>query len=205
MPGITEQKTTSGVVFAYRTEMTSEVVSDSKVGAMTSRKDAEALMPVVYTELRRLAGRYVRRERAVSVQANELVHDAYLRLLKDHRPAFQNRTHFLAIAAICMRRLLVERARARGAAKRGGGEIRVTLNEALVAADEPEVDLIALDGALTRLAAIDPKHARVVELRFFGGLTVEETAETMGTSPATVKRQWTLAKAWLMRELRARE
>lgn len=172
---------------------------------MTSRADephdAEALMPVVYTELRRLAGRYVRRERAASVQATELVHEAYLRLLKDERPAFQNRTHFLAIAAICMRRLLVERGRARGAAKRGGGEIRVTLDEALVAADEPAIDVLALDGALTRLAEIDPKHARVVELRFFGGLTVEETAETMGTSPATVKRQWTLAKAWLMREV----
>ena len=164
--------------------------------------EAEALMPLVYTELRRLAGRYIRRERAISVQATDLVHEAYLRLLKDHRPAFQNRTHFLAIAAICMRRLLVERARARGAAKRGGAEIRVTFNEALVAADEPGVDVLALDGALTRLAAIDPKHARVVELRFFGGLTVEETAEAMHSSPATVKRQWTLARAWLLREVR---
>jgi RNA polymerase sigma factor (TIGR02999 family) len=163
---------------------------------------AEALMPVVYTELRRLAGRYVRRERAQSVQATELVHEAYLRLLKDHRPAFQDRTHFLAIAAICMRRLLVERARARGAAKRGGDDIRVTLDDAIAATDDQAVDVLALDDALTRLAAIDPKHARVVELRFFGGLTVEETADAMQTSPATVKRQWTLAKAWLMRELR---
>jgi RNA polymerase sigma-70 factor (ECF subfamily) len=163
---------------------------------------AEALMPVVYTELRRLAGRYIRRERAVSVQATELVHDAYLRLLKDHRPAFQDRTHFLAIAALCMRRLLVERARARGAAKRGGSEVRVTLDETLLASVEPAIDVLAIDGALTRLAAVDPKHARVVELRFFGGLTVEETAAAMNSSPATVKRQWTLAKAWLMREMR---
>jgi RNA polymerase sigma factor (TIGR02999 family) len=100
-----------------------------------------------------------------------------------------------------MRRLRVERARARGAAKRGGGEIRVTLDETLLAGEEPAVDVLALDGALTRLAAIDPKHAQVVELRFFGGLTVEETAKAMHSSPATVKRQWTLAKAWLLREV----
>jgi RNA polymerase sigma factor (TIGR02999 family) len=168
--------------------------------AVTSR-DPDALIPVVYTELRRLAGRYIRRERAVSVQATELVHEAYLRLLKDKHPHFADRTHFLAIAAICMRRLLVERARARGAAKRAGDQIRVTLDETLLATSEPPVDMIALDDALTRLAAIDPQQARIVELRFFGGLTVEETADALTISPATVKRHWTIAKAWLMREV----
>src|SRR6476619_1297653 len=133
---------------------------------------AAELIQEVYTELRRLAEGYVRREQAKSVQATELVHEAYLRLLKDKTPRWQNRTHFVAIAAISMRRLLVERARARRAAKRGGGEFPVTLDEALLndAAVDP-VDLIALDSALELLAAIDPMHTRVVELRFFGGLS----------------------------------
>ena len=161
----------------------------------------EALMPVVYTELRRLAGRYIRREQANSVQATELVHEAYLRLLKDKNPHFNDRTHFLAIAAICMRRLLVERARARKAAKRGGDQVQVTLNEGLMASAGQSVDLIAVDEALGALTVFDPEGARLVELRFFGGLTVEETAKAMGISPATVKRRWTIAKAWLMREV----
>jgi RNA polymerase sigma factor (TIGR02999 family) len=166
---------------------------------------ANELIEEVYTELRRLAEGYVRREQAKSVQATELVHEAYLRLLKDKHPRWQNRTHFLAIAAISMRRLLVERARARGAAKRGGGAVQVTLDEALLRADAPgdsaEVDLIALDRALEALARLDPHQARIVELRFFGGLSVEETAEAMNISAATVKRHWTVAKAWLLREL----
>jgi RNA polymerase sigma factor (TIGR02999 family) len=159
----------------------------------------------VYAELRRLAGRYVRRERANSVQATELVHEAYLRLLKDKTPRWQNRAHFVAIAAISMRRLLVERARARHAAKRGGGQVLVTLDETLLAAggaETPALDLVALDRALTGLAALDPEQARIVELRFFGGLSVEETADTLSISPATVKRHWTIAKAWLLRELK---
>jgi RNA polymerase sigma factor (TIGR02999 family) len=163
-----------------------------------------ALIEEVYGELRRLAEAYVRREQAKSVQATELVHEAYLRLLKDKAAAWRNRTHFLAIAAISMRRLLVERARARGAAKRGGGQVRVTLDDALAVAGAPgdtEVDVIALDRALDALAAFDPQQARIVELRFFGGLSVEETAETLGISPATVKRHWTIAKAWLLREI----
>ena len=161
-------------------------------------------MEEVYAELRRLADAYVRREQAKSVQATELVHEAYLRLLKDKAGAWQNRTHFFAIAAISMRRLLVERARARGAAKRGGGQVRVTLDEALAVSDTPgdaEVDVLALDRALHALATLDPQQARIVELRFFGGLSVEETAETLGISPATVKRHWTIAKAWLLREI----
>jgi len=159
------------------------------------------LMPVVYDELRRLARHYVRRERAQSVQATELVHEAYLRLAGDRPQRWQGRTHFLAIAAIGMRRLLVERARARGAEKRGGNRVQVTLDDALVAGPGASVDLLAVDEALSTLAALDARQARVVELRFFGGLTVEETAEAAGVSPATVKRDWTLARAWLKREL----
>ena len=163
----------------------------------------DALIADTYAELRRLAAQYVRRERGGSVQATDLVHDAYLRLSKAKHPAWRNRSHFLAIAAICMRRLLVERARARAAGKRGGGRTRVTLDEALLSAGGPaaELDLVALDGALNRLAALDAQQARIVELRFFGGLSVEETAEALGISPATVKRHWTMAKAWLLREL----
>ncbi len=164
---------------------------------------AEALMPVVYDELRRLARGYVRRERARSVQATEIVHEAYLRLAGDRPRRWRGRTHFLAIAAISMRRVLVERARARGAAKRGGDRVQVTLDDALAAAPGAAVDILALDEALSSLAALDARQARVVELRFFGGLTVEETAEATGVSPATVKRDWTLARAWLKRELGA--
>jgi RNA polymerase sigma factor (TIGR02999 family) len=163
-----------------------------------------AMPPIedVYAELRRLAGGYVRREKHQTVQATELVHEAYLRMANDASGRWNNRTHFVALAAIAMRRLLVERARARGAAKRGGDAVRVTFDEALpVAGTNQNLDLIALDAALTRLESLEPAHARIVELRYFGGLTVEETADAMNISPATVKRHWTLAKAWLLREL----
>ena len=162
------------------------------------------LVEEVYGELRRMADRYVRRERVKSVQATELVHEAFLRLAKEKQPQWRNRTHFMAIAAISMRRLLVERARARGAAKRGGAKVQVTLDERLLAdegADAAMIDVIALDRALTQLATLDPQQARIVELRFFGGLSVEETAEALDISPATVKRDWTVARAWLLREL----
>ncbi len=159
----------------------------------------------VYAELRRLADRYLRREQAKSVQATELVHEAYLRLLKDKTPRWQNRAHFVAIAAISMRRLLVERARARTALKRGGDHVQVTLDDGLLAGAAPdeasEVDLVALDRALSALAELDAQQAKIVELRFFGGLSVEETADALSISPATVKRHWTIAKAWLLREL----
>jgi len=155
----------------------------------------------LYRELRRLASGYLRRERARSVQATELVHEAYLRLLKDKHPQWQSRTHFLAIAAISMRRLLVERARARSAAKRGGEQVQVTLDEGLLATRAQSFDLVALDRALVDLARLDPQQARIIELRFFGGMTVEETADVLSVSPATVKRHWTIAKAWLLREL----
>jgi RNA polymerase sigma factor (TIGR02999 family) len=163
----------------------------------------DAPLDEVYAELRRLAARYVRREQARSVQATELVHEAYLRLAREKPVAYANRAHFVGIAAIAMRRLLVERARRRHALKRGGGQVMVTLDEALLADDRAarQLDLVALDRALTQLAALDSQQAHVVELRFFGGLSVEETAEALSISAATVKRDWTVARAWLLRAL----
>jgi RNA polymerase sigma factor (TIGR02999 family) len=164
----------------------------------------DALIDEVYAELRRIADGYVRREQRRSVQATELVHEAFLRLARDSSPAWRNRTHFVAIAAISMRRLLVERARARAALKRGGAQVRVTPHEELLADGREElhpVDLIAVDRALNALAELDAQQARVVELRFFGGLTLEETAEALELSPATVKREWAIARAWLLREI----
>ena len=166
------------------------------------RQSLESLLPIVYQELRRLAASYLRRERpGQTLQPTALVHEAYLRLLKDKPDRWQNRAHFCAIAAHSMRQILIERARARGAQKRGGALPRVTLDEGLVAGGERSFDFVALDEALERLGALDPDQARLVELRFFGGLTVEETADAMGISPATVKRHWNVARAWLAREL----
>jgi RNA polymerase sigma factor (TIGR02999 family) len=160
------------------------------------------LVPLVYDELRRLAASYLRRERpGQTLQATALVHDAYLRLLQDSKLSWQNRAHFFGIAARSMRQILIERARARHSAKRGGDRLRVTFDPGLIVAASDSIDFEALDDALTRLAAQDPELARVVEVRFFGGLSIEETAEAMGFSPATVKRRWTLAKAWLARDL----
>ena len=166
------------------------------------RQSVDSLLPIVYQELRRLAASYLRRERpGQRLRPTALVHEAYLRLMKDKPGRWQNRAHFCAIAAHSMRQILIERARARGAQKRGGARQRVTLDDALVAGGERSIDLVALDQALDRLAALDPEQARLVELRFFGGLTVEETAEALDISPATVKRHWTVACAWLAREL----
>lgn len=161
------------------------------------------LIDEVYLELRRLAAGYLRRERARSVQATELVHDAWLRLAHAPQGTWNDRSHFLAIAAISMRRLLVERARARHADKRGGDQVRVTLDPQLAASpDMPRsVDLLALDDALSGLQLLDPQQARIVELRFFAGLTVEETADVLGISPATVKRDWAVARVWLLRRI----
>ena len=167
------------------------------------RPALEALMPLVYAELRRLAAHYLRGERpGQTLQPTALVHEAYLRLLKDRPERWQNRAHFCAIAAHAMRQILIERARARDALKRGGGRPRVTFDESLPAASpEQSIDMVALDAALDRLAELDASQARIVELRFFGGLSIEETAEAMGISPATVKRHWALARAWLAKEL----
>ena len=161
-------------------------------------------MPLVYDELRRLAASYLRRERpGQTLQATALVNEAYIRLIGEKAQNWQNRTHFLAIAALSMRQILVQRARARNAAKRGGDPQRITLDEQLLPASAQggELDLLALDEALDKLARLDERQAKIVELRYFGGLSVEEAAEALGISPATVKRDWTLARAWLKKEL----
>jgi RNA polymerase sigma factor (TIGR02999 family) len=177
------------------------LVEDARLG---NEEALAALIPLVYDELRRLAARYLRRERpGQTLQATALVHDVYLRLLRDSHLSWQNRAHFFGIAARSMRQILIERARARRAAKRGGDQVRVTFDPGLLATVPGSIDLEALDDALTRLAALDSDLARVVEVRFFGGLSIEETAEALGVSPATVKRRWTLAKAWLAREIGA--
>jgi RNA polymerase sigma-70 factor, ECF subfamily len=164
---------------------------------------AEELAVLVYNELRRLAGAYMRRERpGQTIQATALVHEAYLRLAHAGTP-WKDERHFVGIAARSMRQILVERARARGAQKRWGGLDRVSLVDSLMAATGEEAMLPALDEALVRLEAIDPEQARIIELRFFGGLSIEEAAAALGISPATLKRRWALARAWLFRELSA--
>jgi RNA polymerase sigma-70 factor (ECF subfamily) len=159
------------------------------------------VMPVVYDELRRLARHYLRGERAQSLQATALVNEAYVRLAKEKTHAWRNRAHFCGIAASAMREILVEKARARKAAKRGGSRVRVTLDDGLAVSDEPAIDLLGLDEALRKLADVDPQLVRLVEFRFFGGLSIEESAEALGVSPATVKRGWNVARAWLKREM----
>lgn len=163
----------------------------------------DRLIPIIYEELRGRAAGYLRRERpGHTLQPTALVNEAYLRLADAQDVPWQNRAHFFAIAATVMRRILVEHARKKVASKRGGPDVRLTLDENLAVTDSAEgVDVIALDEALDRLAAIDAQQARVVELRFFSGLSVEETAEALGVSPRTVKRDWSVAKAWLHREL----
>jgi RNA polymerase sigma factor (TIGR02999 family) len=162
----------------------------------------DALFPLVYAELRRIAAREMRHEKqGRTLQTTALVHEAYLRLLKDASLSFESRAHFLGIAARAMREILIERARARVAQKRGGQAVRITLDDVTVRTPAPSLDVLALDEALQRLARFDERHARVIELRYFGGLSVEETAAAMDVSPATVKRAWTLARAWLFREL----
>ena len=179
--------------------------------------DPAALMPLVYDELRRLAASYIRNEKpGQTLQATALVHEAFVRLSAEKGQPWKNRTHFLAIAALSMRQILVQRARARRALKRGGAPQRVTLDDARLGehagpgghglagagASRPgTIDIEALDDALTRLAVLDGEQARIVELRYFGGLTVEEVADVVGVSPATVKRQWTMARAWLKQVL----
>jgi RNA polymerase sigma factor (TIGR02999 family) len=186
-----------------------------------SSGDARALgelMPLVYGELRRLAERQLRGERKNhTLQRTALVHEAYLRLINQRHVTWQSRAQFIGLAAQLMRRILIDHARGRRRAKRGGGMVPVSLDqtgvilgswdeegshvEALELADDPTVDLTAIDSVLSRLEALDPGQGRIVELRFFGGLSIEETAEVVGVSPATVKREWALARAWLRREL----
>ena len=161
----------------------------------------QRLTPLVYRELHRLARRYMQRERCGhSLQATALVNEAYLRLVDYERMQWQDRAHFFAVSAQLMRRILVERARRRNV-KRGGGVQRVSFDEAVAVSSERAPDLVALDDAINSLARLDPRKARVVEMRFFGGLSAEETAEVLKVSPITVRRDWSTAKSWLYREL----
>jgi RNA polymerase sigma factor (TIGR02999 family) len=189
-----------------RGEETDDGQSRRSTGEANAGAKAESLMPQVYDELRRLAANYLRHERpGQTLQATALVHEAFLRLSKEKNQPWKNRTHFLAIAALSMRQILVQRARARNADKRGGGAEKIALDESMTADHTPVapggVDVLALDTALEKLAALDPQQAKIVELRYFGGLTVEEVAEALDISPATVKRHWTMARAWLHKEL----
>ena len=163
----------------------------------------DKLLPIVYQELRRLAQHYLRQERPDhTLQATALVHEAYLKLVDTRNVEWQSRAHFFAVAAQMMRHILVDAARQRRAHKRGGGH-KLPLDEAMsVPGETKEVNLIALDEALNRLAQIDPQQSRIIELRYFGGLSTEETAKALGVSPTTIKREWRVARAWLHREIR---
>lgn len=164
----------------------------------------DRLMPLVYQELRRRAAAHLRRERRDhTFQPTALVHEAYLRLVDQRRAAWQNRAQFFAVASQMMRRILVDRARARRMAKRSGRWARVTLDEAVKAAPPVDLDVLDLDAALTRLAEFDQRKSQIAELRFFGGLSLEETGEALGLSVATVERDWQAARAWLFKTLSA--
>ena len=166
----------------------------------------DKLMPVVYEELRRLASRYMGRERSGhTLQTTALVNEAYCKLLDHRQMQWQNRAHFFAIAAQVMRRLLVDHARTRGYAKRGGGARPVPLDYVALVTEERAEGILAIDEALSQLAALDPRKSQIVELRYFGGLSTEETAGVLGVAPITVKREWLKAKAWLQRELDERQ
>ena len=182
---------------ASRSNEISVLLADWKSGDQTAK---DKLIPFVYDQLRRLARRQLAQERPDhTLQATALVNEAYLLLVDQQDVCWQNRAHFFALAAQVMRHILVDHARRRGRAKRGGGGQHVSLDEALIVSGERAAELVALDDALTDLAAIDPRRSQVVELRYFGGLTVEETAEVLNVSPVTVMRDWTAARAWLYR------
>ncbi|HKV42051.1 MAG TPA: sigma-70 family RNA polymerase sigma factor [Blastocatellia bacterium] len=162
----------------------------------------EGLFAAVYDELRRLASSYMRRERSGhTLQTTALVNEAYMRLVGDRQIPWASRLHFFALAAKIMRQILIDHARSRKVAKRGGGAVKLSLDEALIVSDERAAELVALDDALGELAKIDERQSQIVELRFFGGLTIEETAHFLSISPDTVLRDWKVAKAWLYREL----
>lgn len=162
----------------------------------------DQLLEAVYAELRRQAARYLRRERNNhTLQPTALVNEAFMKLVDQRNVQWQNRAHFFGIAAQAMRRIVIDHARARQRVKRGGVQQPVTLDEAMIAGEPRSIDVLALDEALTRLARLDERQARIVELRYFAGLSVEETAEVTGLSPATVKREWAMARAWLHAEL----
>ncbi len=184
---------------AARKEVT-ELLADWSGG---NQEALGQLMPLVYDELRRLANHYLSQERPDhTLQPTALVHEAYLRLVETRNRDFRSRAYFFGIASQLMRRVLVDHARKHRAAIRGDGLPKLSLDEAIALPGEQDVDLIALDDALAALAVIDPRQCKIVELRFFGGLSVEETAEVLGVSPATIKRDWSWAKTWLYREIK---
>ena len=185
------------------TQNVTEMLNDWRNGDQAA---LDRLIPVVYDELRRQAAGYLRRERpGHTLQSAALIHEAYLRLINQQNIEWKNRAHFYAIAARLMRQILVDHARKRNASKRGGSDIRVSLEDAMVVSPEANVDLVALDEALTRLAEIDPQQASIVELRYFSQLSVEETAEVLGVSSRTVRRDWNVAKAWLRQQILGNE
>jgi len=166
----------------------------------------DALVPLVYDELRRLAQLYLSREKpGHTLSSTALVHEAYLRLVKQKDVTWQNRAHFFGVASRMMRRILVDHARRHGYEKRGGGELTLSLDETMAPAPERQINLVALDDALDTLAKLDERQSRMVELRFFGGLSIEETSEVLGVSAPTVKREWASARAWLYREIRGQQ
>lgn len=170
--------------------------------AAGDRSALDRLMPLMYGELHRLASHYLRGERENhTLQSTALVHEAYLRLVRREDAQWKNRAHFLGVAASVIRSILVDHARARSAAKRGAGAVTVALDEAAAMPSRPAVDVIELDNALEKLSQLDPQQGRVVELRFFAGLTNDEAAEVLGVSAATVKRDWSMARAWIYRAL----
>jgi RNA polymerase sigma factor (TIGR02999 family) len=171
-----------------------------------SKGDQQALstlVPLVYDELHKLASRYLRRERPDhTLQTTALVHEAYLKLVDQRNAHWENRVQFFAVAAQLMRRILVDYARSHRASKRGGDVYKLSIDEAVIASEEKDAELLALDEALNHLETIDPQQSRVVELRVFAGLTLEETAKALNISPRTVRREWSMAKAWLHRQIR---
>lgn len=189
--------------FAEVDELIASFTAATEATLSTAERGSLAqLLPLVYEELRKLAGGYLRRERADhTLQPTALVHEAYMRLLAQHAVQWQNRAHLLALSARMMRRILMKHAEARGASKRGGNAPRLSLDVALDVFEQRDIPAERLHGALHELEALDARQGQIVELRFFGGLSVEETAEVVGVSPATVKREWAIAKLWLQREI----
>jgi RNA polymerase sigma factor (TIGR02999 family) len=192
-----------GLSGAVMGDLSSQTVTQLLVDASAGKQKAvDALFPIVYAELRRLAGSYLRRERPDhTLQSTALVHEAYLRLV-DQKVSWQNRAHFLGIAAQTMRRILLDHAKRRAASKRGGGDCTLQVDEDLVPGKDRDLNLIALDDALSGLEKIDPIRGRIVEMRFFGGLSNEEAAVVLGVSTATVQRQWAGARAWLFHAMK---
>ncbi len=188
-------------------ESASEVTAPDVTGLLVQWRAGdnnalEALTPLVYDELRRLARSYLRRENpGHTLEGTALVHEAYMRLVQQRDVQWRNRNHFYALAAELIRRILVDHARAKVAAKRGSQSVKLSLDEAIAPAEERDVNLVALDDALIALADVDKQQSRIIELRYFAGLTIDQTAEVLAVSPATVKREWTMAKAFLKREM----